>query len=96
MAGIAPDMGHIDVDVLHLEEEVFGVLQTDDVVVDVAVNSPQRLEGCELFSGFDVSDVTGMPNLVHVLEEIKDLRDDGPVCVRYNSNPSRSSLLTPD
>ena len=61
MARIAPDMGHVDMDVLHLEKQVFGVFQPNDMVVDVAVNSPQRLKGCELFGSLNVSDVTGMP-----------------------------------
>ena len=51
------------------------------MVVDIAVNSPQRFESCELFGSFNVSDVTGMSKLVHVLEKVKDLGDDGPVGV---------------
>lgn len=86
MSGIAPDVGHVNVGVFHLEEQILGVLQSDDVVVDVAVNSPQRLEGCELFSGLDVSDVTGMPNFVHVLKKVKDLGDNRPVGVRENAD----------
>ena len=82
MSGIASDVGHIDVDIFHLEEQVLWVLQAYDMVVDVAMNSPQRLEGCELFGGFNVPDVAGMPYLIHVLEEIKDLRDEGSVGIR--------------
>ena len=74
-------MGHVDVCVLYLEEQVSGVLQADNVVVNVAVNSPQGFEGCELFGGFNVPDVAGMPNLIHVLEEVKDLGNEGPVGV---------------
>ena len=79
MSWITSDVGHVNVYVFHLKELVFRILQTYDVIVDVAVNSPKRLEGFELFSGLNVSNVAGMPNLVHVLEKVKDLRDDGPV-----------------
>jgi hypothetical protein len=61
---------------------VLGVLQTHDVVVDVAVNSPKRLKGFELFSGFNISNVTGMPNLVNILEKVKDLWNDDAMGVR--------------
>ena len=44
MARIAPDMGHVDLGVFHLEKQVFGVLQAHDVVVDVAMDGAERLE----------------------------------------------------
>ena len=81
-------------DILDGEEQILRILQPDDVVVDVAVDSSQRFEGCELFGGFNVPDVAGMPNLIHVLEEIKDLRDDGPMSVGNNSNSFHQKLLT--
>ena len=79
MSWVASDVGHEDVNILHLKELILGILQTNNVIVNVAVNSPKRLESFELLCGLDVSDVAGMPNLVNVLEKVKDLRDDGPV-----------------
>ncbi len=92
MSRIAPDVGHIDPGVFHLEEQVFGVLQSYDMVVDVAVDCPQRLERSELFSGRNVSDVTGMPQFVNVLEKVKDLGDDYPVCVREKADTLHEEL----
>ena len=82
MVWISSDVCHKDAYVLHLEMLIFGVLETYDVVVDVAVDSSKRLERFELFGSLYVSDVTGMPYLVYILEETKDLGDERPMGVR--------------
>ena len=69
-------MCHEDVYIFDVKELVFWVLHPDNVVVAVAVNSTQWLEGSQLLGGLDVADVAGMPNLIHILEKVKDLRDD--------------------
>ena len=82
MVRISSDVCHKDAYVLHLEMLILGVLETYDVVVDVAVDSSKRLERFELFGSLYVSDVTGMPYLVYILEETKDLGDERPMGVR--------------
>lgn len=81
MPWIASDMGHVDMHVLYLKKLIFRILQSDDVVIYVAVYSTKRLERLKLFGNLYVPDVTGMPNLIHILEKGVDLRDDNPVSV---------------
>jgi hypothetical protein len=69
--------------VLNFEEQFPWILNTDDVVIDVAVNSAERLEAFKLLRGLNVSYVAGMPYLVHVLEKVKDLRNQSSVGIRY-------------
>ena len=61
MAWIATDVGHVNVYILHVEEEVCWILHPYDMVVDVAVNSAQRLERSQSLSGLDATDVARMP-----------------------------------
>jgi len=83
MSRITADMGHIHMHVLNFEEQFPWILNTDDVVIDVAVNSAERLEAFKLLRGLNVSYVAGMPYLVHVLEKVKDLRNQSSVGIRY-------------
>ena len=93
MPWVTPDVGHVYMYVLHLEKQVLGVLQSDDMVVDIAMNSSKRFEGFELFGGFNVADVAGMPYLVNVLEEIKDLGDDDAMRVGKDADPFHDGRL---
>ena len=86
MAWIAADMGHVDVNVFDMEEQVFGILHANDVVVDVAMHGTQRLEMSQGIRGFYVADVARMPQLIDVLEEVEELRDEGAVRVRQNAD----------
>ena len=52
------------------------------MVVDVAMDSPKGLESLELFCCFNVPDITGMPNLVHIFEEAVNLGDNDSMSVR--------------
>lgn len=61
VAGIAANVGHINVHIFHVEKEVCWVLHPYDMVVDVAVNSAQRLERSQSFGGLDAADVARMP-----------------------------------
>lgn len=69
-------------DIFDLEKQVFRILKSYDVVVNIAMDSPDRFESSKLVGGLYVTDVTGMPQLIHVLEKIKDLRDDHPMRIR--------------
>ena len=82
MPGIAADVGHVDINVLDMEEQILRVLHPHDMVVDVAVDGTQGLELGQGIGGFDVADVAGMPQLVDVLEEVEELRDEGAVRIR--------------
>ena len=73
VAGIAPDMGHVDIDILDMEKQVLGVLHSYDMVVDVAMHSTQWLEVGQGIGGLDVADVARMPQLVNILEEVEKL-----------------------
>ena len=86
MTGIASDMGHIHMHVFHLKKQVFRILKAYDVVVDVAMNRAERLESLKLLRGLNVSNVAGMPDLIHILEEVKDLWDDGPMGVGQHTD----------
>ena len=69
-------------DIFDLEKQVFRILKSYDVVVNIAMDSPDRFESSKLVGGLYVTDVTGMPQLIHVLEKIKDLRDNHPMRIR--------------
>ncbi len=73
VAGIAADMGHVDIDILDMEKQVLGILHSHDMVVDVAMHSAQWLEVGQSIGGLDVADVASMPQLVNILEEVEKL-----------------------
>ena len=85
MAGITADVGHVDIDILDMEKQVLGVLHPHHVVVDVAVDGAQGLERSQGLGRLDVADVTRMPQLVDVLEEVEQLRNQGAVRIRKNA-----------
>ena len=74
---ITADMGHVDIDIFHMEKQVFGILQAHGVVVDVAMNRPQRLEVGQSLSRLDVAQIASVPQLVNVLEEVEKLWHEG-------------------
>ena len=82
MAGIAADVGHVDVDILDVEKQVLRVLQAHHMVVDIAMNGAQRLERGQGIGCFDIADVARVPQLVNVLEEVEKLRNEGAMRVR--------------
>ena len=61
MARIATDVGHVNVYILHVEEEVCWVLHPNDMVIDVAMHGAQRLERSQSLCGLDAADVARMP-----------------------------------
>ena len=73
VAGIAPDMGHVDIDILDMEKQVLGILHPHDMVVDIAMHGTQRLEVGQGIGSLDVADVARMPQLVNILEEVEKL-----------------------
>ena len=85
MSGIPAYMGHIHVHVFHVEKQVLWETQSHHMVVDVAMNRTERLEGFKSLRGLDVPDVAGVPYLIHVLEEVIDLRDDYAMRIRYDT-----------
>ena len=102
MAGITSDVGHIDVDILHVEILVGRVLHPDDMVVNVAVHGPERLEVSQGLGRLDAADITGVPQLVHVLEEVEKLWHEGAMCVgkdtdldhfKFTMNPMANTSL---
>ena len=73
VAWIAPDVGHVDIDILDMEKQVLGILHPHDMVVDVAMHGTQRLEVGQGIGSLDVADVASMPQLVNILEEVEKL-----------------------
>ena len=73
--GVPADMGHQDLHALAFEEAVERVFETQVMVVAVARNAHQRLEGgyflCHIHPP---SEISGMPYLVDRLEELPELR----------------------
>ncbi len=51
------------------------------MVVDVAMNGTQMLERRQGLGRLDIAYVACMPQLVDILEEIEELRDEGAMCV---------------
>lgn len=93
MIGVTSDMGHVDLYLFYLEEQVLGILQAYNMVVDVAVHSPKRFEGSELLGSLDGSNIPCMPYLIHVLKEAKDLGDNGPMGVGEKTNTFHGFLM---
>ena len=85
MAWIAADVGHVDVDVFHMEKQILGILHPHDMVIDVAMHGAKRLEMSQGIGSLDVADVARMPQLVDVLEEVEELWDEGAMRVRKNT-----------
>jgi hypothetical protein len=50
------------------------------------VYGPQWLESSQSLSRLDVANITRMPQLVNVLEEVEELWDEGAVCVRQDAD----------
>ena len=73
VAGIATDVGHVDIDILDMEKQVLGILHPHDMVVDVAMHGPQGLEVGQGLGRLDAADVARMPQLIHVFEEMEKL-----------------------
>ena len=92
MSWITSDVGHVHMHVLDFEEQFPRILHPDDVVVDVAVDSAERLECFKLLRGLNVSYVAGMPYLVHVLEKVKDLRNQTSMSVRYYADAKQKAV----
>ena len=84
MAGITADVGHVDIDILDVEKQVLGILHPHHMVVDVAVDGTQGLEGSQGLGRLDVADVARMPQLINIFEEVEQLRNEGAVRIRKN------------
>ena len=85
MAWIAADMGHVNIDILDVEKQIFGILHPHDMVVDVAIYGTQRLEMSQGIGSLDVADVARMPQLVDILEEVEELWNKRAMRVRKNT-----------
>ena len=79
VARIAAYVGHIDIHVFDMEEQAFGILHPDDMVVDVAMHGAQWLEGGQGISRLDAANIARVPQLVDVFEEMEELRYEGAV-----------------
>ena len=82
MAWIASDVGHVDINVLDVEKQVLRILHPHNMIVDVAMHSTQRLETSQGICGFDIANITRMPQLVNILKEIEKLRNQGTMRIR--------------
>jgi len=82
MTWVAADVGHVDIDVLDVEKHVLGILHAHNVIVDIAVHGAQRLELRQGIRGFNVANITCMPQLIHILEEVEKLRNQGAMRIR--------------
>ena len=81
MTWITADVGHIHIGFFHIEKQIFWVLHPHDMVVDVAMDGPQRLKIGQSFGGLDATDVTSMPQLIDILEEVEKLWHEGTMCI---------------
>jgi len=82
MARVTTDMGHVDIDVLDVEKQVLRILHPHNMIVDVAMHSTQRLEMGQGIGSLDVANITRVPQLIHILEEVEKLRNQGAMRVR--------------
>ena len=83
---IAADVSHVDVDIFHMEKQVLGILQTNDMVVDVAMYGTQWFELGQSLGRFDVAYIACVPQLVNIFEEIEKLWHEGAMRVRQNAD----------
>lgn len=85
-SGISADMGHEYLHSLTLKKTMQRVVITETVIVTVACDTHQRLEGCN-FLGKPKSpaEISRMPDLVDICKEIPELPGEYPVCIRYQS-----------
>lgn len=80
-ARVAADVRHPNIDAFAFEAIVFGMNRTNLAVVDIPIDSTQRLEFGQLMGHFYRTKITGVPNLVAVLEVLIDRRIDVSVGV---------------
>lgn len=86
MARVTTNVGHVDVDIFDMEKQIFGILHAHNVVVDVAMYGTQWFEVGQSFCCFNVPNITRVPQLVNVLEEIEKLWHEGAMRVRQNAD----------
>ena len=86
MARVTTNVGHVDVDIFDMEKQIFGILQTNDMVVDVAMYGTQRLELDQSLGRFDVAYIACVPQLINVFEEVEKLWHEGAMRVRQNAD----------
>ena len=86
MPWIAADMCHVNMGIFHLKKQVLGILQTYGMVVDVTMYSTQRLECRQGVGSFDIANVACMPQFIDILEEVEELRDEGAMGVRQDTD----------
>lgn len=65
---------HPDEEPFQLKALIFRAFLCNLVVIDVAKNRPQGLEGPQLINDFQRTDVSGMPDFIAVSEVRKELR----------------------
>ena len=82
MARITSDVSHVDINVFNMEVQVFGILHAHDMVVDVAMHGTQRLEMSQGICGFNAANITRMPQLINILEEVEQLWNQGTMRIR--------------
>jgi hypothetical protein len=80
--GISSYMGHQDLHSFTLEETMERMGEAQIVIVTVSCHSDQRLEGSHLSSKLHTSpEITGVPYLIHLGEELPELRIENAVSV---------------
>ena len=69
-ARIATDMNHQHFHTAAVKKQMVRIVETDILAVAVAINAFQRLEGRNLLRSLQPAEVSGMPYLIHRLQEI--------------------------
>ena len=72
MPRIASDMCHEDIDILYAETVELGQTVPHIARIHVAIDRPCGFELAELLEQFETAYVSGVPDLVHVFEMLKD------------------------
>ena len=86
MPRITPDMGHQHLHPAAFEILMSGINGADILPVAVPVNSHKRLEIRELLGEFSIpAEVSGVPELLHRLQEFAELIGEESVRVRKKS-----------
>ena len=81
-AGISSYMGHQNLKTFAHEETMKRMIEAKAVIVTIACNTDQRLEGSHFLSKVKSStEISGMPYLVHRFEEISELCGKHPVSI---------------
>lgn len=85
-SGATGNVSHQHIDATAIEPQILGVRIANRTVVNVSINSPERLEVSQLLRNFQVPKISSVPDLVAVLKRVKHFGVKKAVCVGDDSN----------